>query len=203
MQECKSLRIHDNPSWIPLPKPSYNSTPRPSGPYVQHDQNTVLPSKAELSSESPSFSKFRKTYFCTRFPLRVSAGCFKCIHKVPKTTTYTKSEHSLKTNITPETPNQIKVNCACYTYPKLHNVGMVHTHKPISLCSSRENPGWNQSRPTTHTYQAQLHITFSGLNGDDKSMQKTIKSTYQNQIHITSHRVGFKIPKRAHIKIPS
>ena len=69
----------------------------------------------------------------------------------PKTATYTNQSMHAKQYITPETQNQIKVNCACYTYLKHTKLaGLTHLHIHISRCSSRGNPERNLTGQRTH-----------------------------------------------------
>ena len=69
----------------------------------------------------------------------------------PKTATYTNQSTHAKRDITPETQKQIKVNYACYTYPRYTKLaGLTHLHIHISRCSSRGNPERNLSGQHTH-----------------------------------------------------
>ena len=125
----------------------------------------MLPSEAELSSESPSFTKFRKTYFCTRSPLRVSVGYSKCITQGPKDHHLYQIQHSRETNITPETPIKSKLivpdthtQRVTQGWPGPHTI--THHYIPPGEIRNRITPGQQ------HTQQAQLHFTLSGLNND-------------------------------------
>ena len=132
MQECKSLCIRDTPSRILLPKPSYNSTPQSSG-HTYSTIKTQCSRRRQNTRQSPHhFTKFRKTYFCTRSPSRVSAGYSKCTHKVPRPPLI-QFKHARKTNITPETQNKPRLIVPVSHISNLHKVGRTHTTTHITM----------------------------------------------------------------------